>query len=280
MIRAMAQFVAPSAPTPEFMARDKNGDLLTAHKLAQEFRDLQAADYETAVEQFLDKYGDDALLYTQPKSRGGFNPTEELHEWIRNNPGLSAKYPDVYGYFAPAGGEFSITELDRQLATGERENLTPEEGVRVANARVAAMKYRKAQESVGTAPSSAQKAWLRDVREALTEDYPGYEPEKFELGRTEVAIRQLRSAVDDPTVTKTDAGQALVAYMRARDKAVETARAAGYAGFGRANAMAPVRAWLRDIAETLTEEHPDFLPLYDRVLEREMKDDDAASEVA
>lgn len=280
VIRAMAQFVAPSAPTPEFMARDKNGDLLTAQKLAQEFRDLQAVDYESAVEQFLDKYGEDALLYTQPKSRGGFNPTEDLHEWIRSNPELASKYPDVYGYFAPAGGAFSITELDRQLATGERESLTPEEGVRVANARVAAMKYRKAQESVGDAPTAVQKAWLREVREALVDDYPGYEPEKFELGRTEVAIRQLRSAVNDPKVAKTDAGQALAAYMRARDKAVEAAQAAGYAGFGRANAMAPVRAWLRDIADTLTEEHPDFLPLYDRVLEREMKDDEAVSEVA
>jgi hypothetical protein len=280
VIRAMAQFVAPSAPTPEFMAQDKNGNLLTAQKLSQEFRDLQAINYSTAVEQFLDKYGEDALLYIQPKSRGGFNPTDELHSWVRDNPEMAKRYPDVYGYFAPAGGEFAITELDRQIATGERENLTPEEGIKLANARVAQMKYAKAKESVGESPTGPQKQWLREVRDALAEDYPGYEPEKFELGKTEGAIRQLRSALDDPKIAKTDAGQGLAQYMRARDKAMAAAQAQGLAGFGKAKSMAGVRSWLRDIADTITEEHPDFLPLFDRVLDNEMVVDDATGEVA
>ncbi|HUR52880.1 MAG TPA: hypothetical protein VMZ71_02030 [Gemmataceae bacterium] len=273
-LRAFAQWFAPSAPSPQFMAHDKNGNLVTAFKLTEEFRKLQEADYDTAVQKFLEIYGEDALLFMQPKSRGGFTPTDKLHEWVRNNPQLAERHSDVYGFFAPTDGEFNITEMDRQIATGEREALTPKEAVELANARVAGAKYRAARERVGAKPSASQKAWLRSVRDALVAEYPGYEPEKFEAGTVESKIRSLQAAAEEPAIVKTDAGQALVRYLAARDKAIAAANAKGLSGFGRAKSMRSTRTWLRGIAESLAAEHPNFLPLYERVLEREMVDDE------
>ena len=274
-LRAFAQWFAPSAPSPHFMAHDKQGNLVTAFKLTEEFRKLQDDDYDTAVQKFLEIYGEDALLFMQPKSRGGFTPTDKLHQWVRNNPQLADRYSDVYGFFAPTDGEFNITEMDRQIATGEREALTPNDAIALANARVAGAKYRAARERVGPSPSASQKAWLRSIRDALVAEYPGYEPEKFEAGTVETKIRSLQAAVDEPAIAKTEAGKALAKYLAAREKAVAAANAKGLAGFGRAKSMRSTRTWLRDIAETLSAEHPQFLPLYERVLEREMIDDEA-----
>jgi len=284
--RGAAQWIAPSAPSPKFLAHDKNGDLVTAFKLTEEFRKLQqpvdkgGVGYENAVGAFLDTYGEDSLLYMQSKSRGGFTPTDRLHEWVRDNPKLASRYKDVYGYFAPVDGDYNMTEQERQLATGEREALTPNEALALGNARVGAAKYRAARERVPARPSSSQKAWLRDVKEALIDEYPGFEPERFVAGENEKKIRELYNAIEEPVIAKSDAGKALVKYLSARDKALESARSKGYEGFGRPKALRSTRSWLRDIAEALSEDHPEFLPLYERVLEREMVDDEPVAKEA
>lgn len=275
LIRGAAQFVAPSAPSPEFMAHDKEGNLVTAFALTEEYRKLQDANYETAPAEFLRIFGEDALLYMQPKTRGGFAPTDTMHDWVRSNPDLVSRFPRVYGHFAPtAEGEFNMTEYERQIVTGERDALKPDEAVRLAHARVAAAKYRTARERLPARPSATQKAWLASVREALVEEYPGYEPERFERGKIEATIRELYGVVKEPVVARTDAGKGLAKYLAARDKAMEVAKAKDLAGFGKAKQMRGVREWLREVAEAIAAEHPDFLPLYERTLEREMVDDD------
>lgn len=273
VLRGMAQFFSPSPPSPKFLAKDKDGRVTTAFKLAEDFRALQDADYDSAPTKFLELYGDEALLYMQPKSRGGFSPTDELHEFVRANPKAASRYKDVYGYFAPTGGEFSFAELERQLAVGDKEGLKPEEAAKLANGRVASMKYRQARDAVGARPDAAQRAWLRDFKDALLEDYPGWEPGVFKLGEVESQIRQLEAAVKDPSLATTDAGEAIGKYLKARKQAVAAAQAGGYASFGRPKSTRYLREWLRDYAEALTEDYPTFAAVYDRVFDREMIDD-------
>lgn len=275
VLRALGQLTLPAAPSPEFLARDRDGRIVTAHALREEFRKLQNDDYEGAVETFLDRHGLDSLLYMQPKTRGGFSPTDALHDFVRDNPEVARRYPHVYGFFAPTGGEWSFPEYDRQLATGEREALGPEDAVKLANHRVAAMIYRTARDKVGTRPTAEQRAWLGELRDALVTDYPGYEPGTRDATKTRRQIEELARALEVPKLARTDAGQAVATYMQAREKAKAAAQELGLApdSFATAKGARHLRDWLRDLAGALSEEHPDFAPVWDRLLERELADD-------
>lgn len=280
-LRGAAQFVAPAAPSPQMVAVDKDGRVVTAVKLTEEFRRLQDEDYETAVQRFLDTFGEDALLYTQAKTRGGFTPTDRLHNWVRRHPDQVRRFRDVYGWFVPGadGGEFSLSEYDRQLAVGERDALTPDEAVKLANHRVADAIYRQARAKAD--PKNRQHAeWLRDVREQLVEEYPGYEPGRFDPTRVPKLMRQLAEAAADPVLRDTEVGRGLVLYLEARDKAMAAAKALGLASFGRAKKARHLRTWLRDVAATIAAEHDGFGRLFDEALSREMVDDEPEAPAA
>lgn len=289
VLRTLGSFALPSAPQPEMVAEDKDGRVMTQFALMEEYRALQqepgvttkvgnktitGVGWEEAPEVFLETFGEDALLFMQPKTEGSGSPLEDTLDWVRNNPDLAKRYKNTYQYFAPHAGEFSMTAYERQIATGERKALTPDEAYKRANARVADMQYRKAKEMLGPKPSDAQREWLRQVKEALVDEYPGFVPEKFDPSKTPVRIRELEDAMEDPKLADTDTGQALKTYFQARQMATESAQAGGVDGFGRAKSARPVREWLRQVATALIEEHPSFAEVWDQVLSREMVSDD------
>lgn len=272
-LRGAAQFFAPSAPTPAFLNADKSGRAVTAQTLVAEFAKLQDEDYETAVGRFMERFGDDALLFMQGKTRGLFPATAEAGEWARANPDLARRYPATHGYFAPAGGDFDLDAYARQIASGERKPLTPEEAVAAANHRVAAFRYRQARAQVEGRSDAEARAWLRDLREALAAEYPGYEPMPRDLGKRDRVIRELTEAADDPALAETDAGQGLNVYLRARAKAQAAAEELGLASFGKAKKARHLREWLRQVGEATVAEHPGFAALWEQALEPEMVDD-------
>lgn len=272
-LRGAAQFFAPSAPTPSFVAHDKDGRAVTAQTLVGAFAKLQEEDYDSAVGKFLDTYGEGALLYMQGKTKGVFPATAEAGEWAREHPGLAKRFPSTHGYFAPPGEGFDIDAYTRQIASGERKPLTPEEAAAAANHRVAAFAYRAAKAKVEGRSDPEAKAWLRSIRDALVEEYPGYEPMPRDLGKRDRVVRELYQATDDPTLAGTDAGQGLNLYLSARDKAQAAAEELGLAGFGRAKKARHLREWLRRVGEATAAEHPGFAPMWEQALEPEMVDD-------
>lgn len=279
LLRAAASFSAPAAPSPEYQSalKDPTGRNLTQFQLIEEFRKLQEdpeVGFENAVDEFLSRYGEEALLYMQPKTKGGGPAVEDMQEWVRNNPELPSRYPEVYHFFGPRTGEFSYTAYERQLATGERQQITPAEALKLANNRVAAMQWRKAKDKVGTRPSPDQKAWLDDLKSRLLDGYPGWEPEPKDIGKFQRNARQLQEALEDPKLAKTETGQALEVYFLARDKANAQAKAAGFSSFGKAKAMRGTRDWLRGIADQLIDDTPDFEAVFEQVLSKEMLDDE------
>jgi hypothetical protein len=124
--RAIGQFAGPSRPSVEFKVDTRDGDVY-AGELAKQFFELQARNYDTAVEKFLDMHGDDFILYTAGKTRameGGLDATEEFGQWERRNGGLFKSYPKIAGYFAPVGSTFDYQVYLRQLESGKRERLS------------------------------------------------------------------------------------------------------------------------------------------------------------
>lgn len=279
LIRGLAQFVLPTGPQPKFLAEDKNGKLHTATLLAQELRRL----YETkdspeeAIGAFLDRFGEDSYLYLQPKSRDlipGIPVTAKGTKWVRSNPDIANKYPNVYGMFAPEGGDFDFEAYNRYLETGAKERLLPKERYALANHRIASMVYEEAKAKVGDSPSADDAEWLREIKNQLMTEYPGYNATTLEKKNPKAIVLELRAALKNPILAKTDAGKGLALYMEARGKAEAEAKNRGRAGFGSSDDTRDIRDWLRDVSLEIEQQHPGFSKLWDLALSKELKNDD------
>jgi hypothetical protein len=62
-------------------------------------------------------------------------------------------------------------------------------------------------------------------------------------------------------------------YLKYRQQALDAAQAQGLATFASAGSAVGLRTWLRGAADRIVSVHPEFEQLWDRVLERELKDD-------
>lgn len=280
VLRGAAQFFAPSAPSPQFLAMDKSGKFVIAQKLIEDYRELQDEDYDTATEKFIERYGEEALLFMQPKTTGGAPPTEELGDWAAENPDLAKRYSTVYGYFGPTGGEFDPDFYHRQVRGREKTPVTPRESLEFGNHRVAAFRYRQAKAQVEGRTDLAARQWLATVRDGLVESYPGYDPQPKDLGKTGRLIREIERAVKDPKMAATEAGQGIAAYLEARTMALEAANndLQLTSGFGRAKKARYLRDYMRDVGAQITESYPAFAAVYEQVFDREMVEDATEAE--
>lgn len=286
VIRGGAQFVAPTAPSPAHVAMDKNGNVQVASRMRDDLYVLQNGDpekgikglgYEQGFQAWLDKYGDAAYLLSQPKSNSlvyGAPVTSDGVEWERANPDVRRSFPNVYGFFAPTTGEFDYNAYARQFRSGQREGLTPEQAVQLANNRIASHLFAQVTEIVGPNPDEAGRAKLRAIKEALRDEYYGFDLEVRGTGKRierKDAIAELARAVKNPKIARTDAGQGLKLYLQARQVAVE--KGGTPTSFQRNKSMKGTRDALRAIAASVIEEHPDFEGLWQQVFSNELNDD-------
>lgn len=289
---------APTAPSPEFMAMDKDGKWHVAKMLSTDYRAMQAGEAandqhesyehigpEGASQAFLQKYGNNAMAFMQGKSYSttAAAPTSpEFAAWSRTGEAqkLKDKYGDTYALFAPQGEGFDYTSYLRNIKSGATVSLTPEQFVEQSNDRVAKMIYYNQKDRFGPTPSKEQRAWLSDLRVALRSKYPGFDiplPGKPDSETVKNQyIPEIMKAVADPALEDNDIARAAKTYIAAREQALQLAQAAGYESFAQAKAAAPLREWLRQVGEALGQRVPDFTQMFDRVWDREMVSDDVA----
>lgn len=272
VLRGMAQFGAPAAPEPQISAKDKNGHLHTIYALQSAYRDMLTKDPTNATADFMATYGPLALMATNPTTSGNFAPTASLYDFVQAHPDLVKKYPTLYGYLAPAGGQFSTPEYQRELASGERVGVTPQENIDITNQRMATAIYNHLKAEVAGRTDQAATEWLSAARDKLAAMYPqfGLKSNPPDQGTVAQQMQRLQAAVQDPEVTATPAGQGLVLYMQAREKALEAAKAQGFATFASAKSAANIRTWLQNVAAQIIAVDPDFQTIYQRVLVHEM----------
>lgn len=277
-LRALGQFIGPTSPSPEFKISTKDGDIYGT-QLVKEFQKLQANNYDTAVSEFLRIYGNDALLYISNKTEavaGGLEATDDFGDWERGEgEGLIDQYPDVAGFMAPGGDNFSFEVWSRQVAKGRRRRLTDREIVELAQYRAASAQYRALRDKLPPRPSSEQKRWLRQWRVKLNKEYPGFPVvAEFNPGEFPKKLEQLGRLVQDDRLADNDVADATRQYLKARDAAVQRYVQAGGAagGFSTAVAAAPLRDWLAGIGQALKQQTPEFARLYERLLSTEVEE--------
>ena len=277
-LRAAGQFIGPTSPSPEFKIATKEGDVYGT-QLVKEFQKLQANNYDTAVSEFLRIYGNDALLYISNKTdsvAGGLEATEDFGDWERGEgEGLIDQYPDVAGFMAPGGDNFSFEVWSRQVSKGRRRRLSDREIVELAQYRAASAQYRALRDKLPPRPTADQKRWLRQWRVKLNKEYPGFPVvAEFNPGEFPKKLEQLGRLVQDNRLADNDVADATRQYLQARDAAVERYVQAGGAagGFSTAVAAAPLRDWLAGIGKALKEDTPEFARLYERLLSTEVEE--------
>jgi hypothetical protein len=275
-LRTFAQFVGPTSPSAELTASTKQGDMYGT-QLVKEFQKLQAENYDTAVQRFLEIYGNDAILYLSNKTEsvgGGMEASKQFGDWERRNKKLMKDFPDVAGFMAEGGDDFSFEVWSRQLKKGSRRRLTDREMIDAAQYKAASSRYRELRAKLPPNPSAQQSAWLRSWRIQLNKEYPGFPVvAEFNPGEYPGKIAEMKKMIQDPSLDDNDTAQALKVYLERRDDAIAQYVATGGAesGFGSAIAAEPIREWLAQWGRTLVAETPEFARIYDRLLSYEVE---------
>ena len=267
VLSAIGQFSGPTRPGVEFKVNTRQGDVM-ANELAKAFYEMQAQNYDTAVEEFLSTFGEDAFLYVAGKTKataGGLEATKEFGDWEVENKSLFKKYPQVAGYFAPVGSTFDYQAYVRQIETGKRERLSSQEIISEAQFRVGSALYRKMRRLMGQNPTDSQEKLLREARKRVGSLYPGFRDRAIDVNQQQTRINKLYEAADDSDLNGNPIAGALRSYLKARDRALKAATDMGLVGLGSKKAR-DLRGYLIEIGERLSDSYPEFERLWERIL--------------
>lgn len=281
LVKAMVGFGAPAAPRTDFLV-DTNRGLIRYAALRDKYQSMLADPHigiANADEEFLKQFGDQVGMTMQSFTReiqGGVGVSKQFDDWSRAHPDLKQLYPATYAYFGPQNkGKFDYNVYLKEILTGGREQLTPDEWRRLGENHLGQMILDNAKAQVGVDPTPEDQQYLDDLKDWVYKNYPGFNDFRGIEGRAdpEVVMRELQAAVNDPKVNKTNAGKGLVAYMKARDDVMGTVADNGDKTF-QGQDYAGDRQYLFDTGQFLSKKYKDFEALWNRVLRNEVEPTD------
>ena len=272
MLRGFTQFTGPAAGNLDQLAKTGEVDAY-ASQLAKAFQELKNNDYDTSVANFIEIFGKDAFAYMGSKTKslyGGLEASKEFGVFERSNKSLFNQYKDVAGYFGPVGTDFDFNVYSRQLASGKRVKLKPEETLAMAEQTIGSAYYRTMRKDFPANPSEEQQAYLRQYKQALQKAYPGYAQMVYDPNKVPRAIEQLKQAASLSSLDGNQTAEGVRYYMTVRDAAIAEANNRGLTGLT-GNAVADLREYLANYAAAITEKYPEFARVYDRLLSQEVE---------
>lgn len=276
VMRGFIQFSGPSRAVPDFEILTKEGDVMSS-VLTQEFfamqNDKQEGGYATAVQRFLDRFGDDAFIYMGSKTKaaaGGLSASTAFGNFERENGSLFRKYKGVAAFFAPGGDDFSFQVYARQLQTGQRERLTPQEMLEQAQRTVGFMLYKNVRQQAGQYPNQAQREYLSKYREVIGKKYPGFLKGDIKTDAEKTAvIDELRDAASDPSLKGNKTAEAVNMYLNKREEALNELGKLNLKSLAGKQAE-PLRDYLRNYGEAIVVNYPEFGRVWERLLINEV----------
>ena len=275
-LRALSQFVGPTAGSTEFKITAKNGDIY-ASELTKQFYALQTKDYDTAVQTFLDQFGDEVSLYVSSKSQAnlkGLEATEQFGDWENANGDLFKEFPEVAAYLAPAGDDFSYAVWERQILTGKRERLSDKEIIDLAQYRIGSAKYRWAKKQIGQFPDEKGRQLLKQYRAALHDELPGFPlVAEFKVGEFGNNVELMRDLVNDPRTADNKIAKTINTYIEYRDVYKKVALAQfGSDNIAQSKQTQFMRDGLANIGEMLILDNPEFARVWQRFFSFEVEE--------
>lgn len=291
VIRGAVQFGAPAAPSPKFLAETKNKNLVQFTTLAAELRKLYEKDPNTAVGKFIDRFGERAIYATAPKTLGatfGNEYSPQAWDWQRDNKDLVGDYPLAWAEFIPRNttDEFSPDAYQAAMSRGSTTPIPAKDRIKRTNNVLGTMWYDQVRSKMGLkagqAGTRSQQDYLSDVRTQIHKAYPGWREVLTDDSRIPRAVEELVAASGDVRVQKAnpDLFNALKAYVDARTYVVNEVRKQGGTrgdfqnpNFATSQKWARYRAYLRDVADEIGQQVPQFGLLWQDTFRREMSED-------
>ena len=236
-----------------------------ASGISQAWYDMRNENPDTAVERFIETFGEEAFAYMASKTRavaGGVENTEAFREWQIENGDLFEQYDTIAGYLAPGGDEFSFQAYNRALQAGLTRRLSGVEIKEAADYTIGNFYYRRKRDLMGDSLSDEQRAWLKEYRKVINKKFPGFPvAAQFNPNQLDQDIVDLRRLISDSRVADNPTAASIAKYLNYRDQALAEVQKAGLTTLDSEKA-GPLRDWLSSIARVLIDENPEFSRIY------------------
>jgi hypothetical protein len=283
--KGLTQAVSPWSPSEWPFKRE----------IVEDWREWRAQDGpELATQKLFEKYGEEAWLYTVPRTQAGKTAesasvkppvtTKEAEDFYRAHKGFFEQFPQTAGYFTTdMDGEYDFQALSAQIKRGQRVNLPPDEWIARAMYLRGNREYyevvRPQAEAARVQGASEEKVsrWLSQKRFEIDEKYPGWltawsawsQRQEFR----QQAIDELRVSIHDPAVAETDTSKAIAEFMRLHDQALLLARQNGDTSL-RSKRYAQAREVLAKRASEIAERYKSrgFESVYRTLFQNELED--------
>lgn len=312
MIRGASQLIGPAgAASPIWSVTDKSGNAFFVEALADTYRDYKSAaqgdDYE-ATQRFIQEFGLDptAMLTSKSRSVVARPATVFSADWARENKDLYEDFNTTAFYLTPTDvdNEFSYDAYLNALSDGTLAPRTPEQWVLAKNRLLGSIAYENFLRNTKIGDSTLMNTnvktaqllkWMKQSQ--LMEQYWGYGQDAgFEVDKpdTDFLLREMggetylpdRSSSfvtgwineDYTPIEKLKANNAAIAYGKYRqqyDRIVAEAIKREYAPSSiKSNKdLVKARQYLRNYATKLILEYPEFGPLWNSILENDLREE-------
>lgn len=271
VLRGLSQFTGPAAGDFDIKAPTKIGDV-HVNGLAAALQSLREQNYDTANLRFIEIFGENAFTYLANKTTseaGGLGASKVFGDFERNNETLFRQYKDIAGFFGPSGTDFDFEVYTRQLRTGMRRRLTPEELLDASEKAIGMAYYNDMKEHLGTKLNSQQREYLANYKKQIVAKYPGFGKMNLDPTKTQRDIALLFEAAKTNDLKDNKVAEAVNYYEQIRGAALQEANRRGYSSLKSAE-LSDLHEYLSSYAAALSEDTPDFAKVYDRLLSQEI----------
>ena len=312
IIRGASQLIGPAgAASPLWSVTEKSGKSLFIEALADTYRDYKAAadgDDYGATQRFIQEFGVDptAMLTSKSRSVVARPQTVFSSQWAKDNEDLYEDFNSTAFYLTPTDvdNEFSYDAYLNALQEGTLAPRTPGQWILAKNRLLGSIAYENFLRNtkvggvtlMNTNTKTAQLLkWTKQSQ--LMQQYWGYGQDAgFEVDKPDTdfllqemggqtylpdrtsSFKQGWIKADYTPIDKLKDNNAAIAYGKYRqeyDKIVAEGIKRGYAPTSiRTNReLVQARQYLRELATKLILEYPEFGPLYNSILENELREE-------
>jgi len=271
VLRGLTQFTGPAAGDYDVTVETAVGDIHTSG-LAAALQSLRNQNYDTANLRFIEIFGEDAFAYLSGKTvseAGGLEASEQFGDFERRNDALFRQYKGVAGYFGPMGTEFDFEVYTRQLRTGKRRRLTPEEILNASQKAIGLAYYKDMKEYLGPNMNKQTRAYLADYKKKIIAKYPGFGEMEYDPTEVPRNINSLFEAAKRDDLQDNPVAKAVLEYEEIRNLALAEANKRGFQTL-KSDELGDLHEYLASHADALIEQYPEFARVYDRLLSQEI----------
>jgi hypothetical protein len=275
VLRAVSQFVGPTAARPEYRYKNELGEYFWVNEMVKQYSEWQNENYDTAIGKFMDVFGEDALIYLGSKTSldpryKGVEASEAYGKWESKNQELIRQFKSTAPYLAPIGDRgLAMGVWSRQLGVGVRRYNEPVDRLEQAQYRAGSYLYFHFQKKNPDA-TAAQK---RAERERIHENFNGF-PVKatFAAGEYEKWLDKMTELVNDKRTANDPVAGTIREYLKNRQRTLDALQDKAGVGFQSDKAIAQeYKSKLFKRGEELATLNPDFRRVWEQEFSAELE---------